>query len=194
MNDFRYAFRTLLKSPGFAAVAVLTLALGIGANTAIFSVIHGVLLRPLPFRDVDRVVRVVTTGPSGEVGSHSGPDFEDIQHENASLQALAGYRPALFSAAAQPGQAVLLEGAFATIDFFDVLGVDAQLGRTFTRALDDPRGERKLVLSHSAWRQLYAGSDDAIGQRLRIDGEPFTVLGVLPPTAEWPDRARVWML
>jgi putative ABC transport system permease protein len=194
MNDLRYALRTLLKSPGFTAVAVLTLALGIGANTAIFSVINGVLLRPLPFRDVDRVMRVMTTTADDPSGGHSAPDFEDLQRENASFGALAGYRPALFTATVQPGQPVQLEGAFVTIDFFDVLGVQAASGRTFARASGDHHGEPMLVLSHDAWRQLYGESAGAIGQRLRIDGEPYTLLGVLPAHAEWPGDARVWVL
>ena len=193
MNDFRYAFRTLIKNPVFAAVAVLTLALGIGANTAIFSVVNGVLLRPLPFRDSERIVRVATTTKDDPSGSHSAADFEDLQRENESLEVIAGYRSGLFTATVRPGEPVQLEGAFVTVDFFDVLGVPAALGRTFTRARDGTPGERLVVLSHEAWQQLHGGME-AVGQRLRVDGEPHTVVGVLPARAEWPDDARVWVL
>ena len=194
MNDLRYALRTLAKNPGFATVAVLTLALGIGANTAIFSVVNGVLLSPLPFGESEQIVLVATTTKDEESGTHAAADFEDLRRENQSLEAIAGYRTGLFTATVRPGEPVQLEGAHVTVDFFDVLDVPAALGRTFTRASDAPPGERLVVLSDEAWRQLYAGSEGAIGHRLRVDGEPHTVLGVLPAGAEWPDAARIWVL
>jgi putative ABC transport system permease protein len=194
VNDIRYGIRTLLKNPGFAVVAALTFALGIGANAAIFSVVNAVLLRPLPFRDSDRIVRVWTSTVSEEKSNQSAGDFLDLQRENQSFAAIAGYRANLFSAVARSGQPEQLEGVYATVDFFDVLGVPASLGRTFSRTTDDPPRERLVVLSHSAWQQLYAGSRDAVGQRLRINSEAHTVVGVMPPGAEWPDGARVWVL
>ena len=194
MSDFRYALRTLAQNPGFAAVAVLTLALGIGANTAIFTVVNGVLLRPLPFRDPGTIMLVGTTTSDDRGGSFSASDFLDVQRENQAFAALAGFRPAVFTAAARPGEPVQLEGGHATVDFFDVLGVQAALGRTFTRASDASSAERLVVLSRGAWQQLFAGAVNAVGQRVRIDGEPHTVAGVLPDRAEWPEDAKLWVL
>jgi putative ABC transport system permease protein len=193
-NDLRYAIRTFRKAPGFVAVAVATLALGIGANTAIFSVVNGVLLRPLPYRDADRIVRVMTSRPDENSGLHSAGEFLDLQRENQSLTALAGYRTSLFAATVKPGEPVQLEGAFVTVDFFDVLAVPAALGRTFSRAADHASRERSVVLSTEAWRQLFGGSPQAVGARLRLDGEPHTVVGVVPARAGWPAEARVWVL
>ena len=194
INELRYACRTLARTPGFTTVAVLTLALGIGANTAIFSVVNAVLLRPLPYRDVDRIVQVMTSRPDEDRGLHSAGEFLDLQRENQSLTALAGYRASLFAATVKPGEPVQLEGAYVTVDFFDVLDVPAALGRTFSRAADHTSREPSVVLSTEAWWQLYGGSPQAVGVRLRLDGEPHTVVGVVPPRAGWPAEARVWVL
>jgi predicted permease len=194
MNDLRYALRALLKNPGFATIAIVTLALGIGANTAIFSVVNGVLLRPLAFRDADRIVRVWTSTADERRSNHAVGDFLDLQRENQSLASLAGYRLNLFSATVRPGEPVQLEGAYVTIEFFDVLGVPAALGRTFSRGSDATSGERLVVLSREAWQQLYGGAADAVGQRLRVNSEPHTVVGVMPAQAEWPEDARIWVL
>jgi predicted permease len=194
LTDLRYALRTLTKNPGFTAIAVVTLALGIGANTAIFSVVNGVLLRPLPFRDPDRIVNVWMSTKDEPRGNHAAADFIDLQHGNQSLVALAGYRSNLFSAAARGGEPAQLEGEYVTIDFFDVLGVSAALGRTFTRSTDASSREPVVVLSDGAWRQLFTRSTQAIGERIRVNGEPHTVLGVLPPRTEWPESSRIWVL
>lgn len=194
MSDLRYALRTFLKNPGFTIVAIATLALGIGANTAIFSIVNAVLLRPLPFADADRLVRAWTTTPEEPFGSYAAKDFLDVQRENQSFQAIAGYRSSLFTAIARNGEPVPIEGAFVTIDFFDVLGVPAALGRTVSRSIDTIGGERAVVLSDKAWRHLYAGATDAVGERLRIDGESHTVLGVMPARAEWPEAADIWVV
>ena len=194
MSDLRYACRTFLKSPGFTIVAIATLALGIGANTAIFSIVNAVLLQPLPFAEPERIVRAWTTTAEEPYGSYSAGDFLDVQRENQAFEAVAGYRSGLFTAIARSGEPVPLEGAFVTIDFFDVLGVPAALGRTVSRSVDRLGEERVVLLSDKAWRQLYAGATDAIGQRLRVDSEAYTVLGVMPRGAEWPEAAEIWVL
>jgi predicted permease len=194
LNDLRYAVRTLLKNPGFTAVAVVTLAVGIGANTAIFSVVNGVLLRPLPYPDAERIVHVWTATADEARSTHSAGDFIDIQRENRSLVAIAGYRGDIATALARPGLPIQFEAAYVTIDFFDVLGTPAAAGRTFTRTVDAVPGERLVVLSHSAWQELYGGERSAVGQRLRLNGEPHTVLGVMPPEFAWPAGARLWTL
>src|SRR5262245_15263300 len=131
-NDLRYAIRTLFRNPGFAVVAILTLALGIGANTAIFSVVNGVLLRPLPFPAGDRIVKIWTSTLDATHSNHAAGDFMDLRREQQSLDALAGYRGLVFTAAAPTGDAVQLGGSHVTSEFFDVLGVGAIAGRTFS--------------------------------------------------------------
>jgi hypothetical protein len=149
-NDVRYATRTLLKNPGFAVVAILTLALGIGANTAIFSVVNSVLLRALPFPEPDRIVRVWTSTADEPRSTHSAGDFMDLRQEQQSLQAIAGYRPIVFTAVPRGGEAAQLLGSYVTSEFFDVLGAPAAAGRPFTRTLDAGSTERRVVLSRDA--------------------------------------------
>jgi putative ABC transport system permease protein len=194
LNDVRYATRALAKNPAFSAIAGVTLAIGIGANTAIFSVINGVLLRSLPFDDPDRLVRVWTSTRDESQDSHSAGDFLDLQRENQSLAAIAGYRTAPFGAQAKQGEARTFTGAYVTVDFFDVLQVRAALGRTFSRTVDAVPSEPLVVLAHEAQQQLFGADASAIGQRIRLNGEPHAVAGVLPRGAEWPDRTQVWVL
>ncbi|HEU4693774.1 MAG TPA: ABC transporter permease, partial [Vicinamibacterales bacterium] len=194
MADLRYALRTLLKNPGFAFIAMLTLALGIGANTAIFSVVNGVLLRPLAFPDADRLVQVWSSSADERRSNHAAADFLDIQRENQSLTAFAGYRVAPFTVIPDNGQARATEGSIVTLDFFDVLGVPARYGRTFSRATDRIGGERYAVLSGDAARRLYTIEEKAVGQVLKVNSQPYTVLGVLPDGAEWPGTSRIWTL
>src|SRR5688572_19619564 len=134
MSTFRYAIRALLKAPAFFAIAVTTIALRIAANTSIFSVVNGVLLRPLPFRDEDRVVRVWTTTRDERDSNHSAGDFQDIRQHNRSLEAIAGFREDMAAVAATPGAPMLLGSAWVTSEFFDVLGTPPALGRPFSRA------------------------------------------------------------
>ena len=193
-NDFRYGIRTLLKSPTFTAIAIVTVAIGIGANTAIFSVVNGVLLRPLAFSEPERLVKVWTATKDEPRSNHSAGDFLDLQRENRSLSAIAGYRSALFSVIVNQHEPEQLEGLYVTADFFDVLGVPAALGRTFRRSQDARSSERLAVLSHRAWEQVFGSSPSAVGARVPINGEPHTVVGVMPPRAEWPESARMWVL
>jgi hypothetical protein len=129
----RYAIRTLLASPGFTLVAIVTIALGIAANTAIFSVVNGVLIRPLPFRDEARIVKVSTTTRDERESNHSAGDFLDLQRSNRTLDALAGYRDDAVAVSARPGEPVQLEGAWVTSEFFDVLGTAVPLRARRTR-------------------------------------------------------------
>jgi putative ABC transport system permease protein len=193
MSDIRYAIRALVSSPGFAALAILTLALGIGANAAIFSVVNAVLIRALPYNDAERVVQIWTSTAEETRSNHSAGDFLDIARENQSLAALAGYRGASFSTAAAQGEASSLDGAFVTTDFFDALGVSALVGRTFSR--DDGRTlERLVVLSLAAARDLYGSGERAVGKSIRVDGQLRTVSGVIPAAAAWPLSTRIWVL
>ncbi|HEY2431954.1 MAG TPA: ABC transporter permease [Vicinamibacterales bacterium] len=193
MASLRYAARALLATPGFTVVAIATLALGIAVNTAIFSVVNAVLLRPLPFRDEARVVRVWTTNTRGERSNHSAGDFLDLKRENRSLAAIAGYRGELAAASAKPGETVQLGLEHVTADFFDVLGTPPALGRTFTGAAD-LRGERQVVIGDEAWQKLFDRDASAVGRRVRINGEPCTVVAVMPKRFEWIDGSSLWLL
>src|SRR5689334_9086332 len=166
----KYAIRTLLKTPSFTAIAIATIALGIAANSAIFSVVNAVLLRPLPYRDEARIVRVWTTDETGERSNHSAGDFLDFKRQNRTLDALAGYRGEPAAVSARPGNTVQLGVEHVTAEFFDVLGAPAALGRTFT-ASTDIRGERQVVIGDDAWDKLFARNPAAIGQRIRVNGE-----------------------
>jgi predicted permease len=193
-TDFRHALRALRKNPGFTTVAILTLAVGIGANTAIFSVVNAVLLRPLPFADADRIVQVWTGTDDDPRSSHSAADFLDIQRENSSLTALAGYRNVAFSVRAAGGSVIGLPGAHVTLDFFDVLRAPAAAGRSFSRKDPPAINARAVVLSLHASRQLFGEPAASVGQILQVNGEPHNVVGVLGLYAEWPQGSRIWVL
>jgi len=190
----RYAFRTLFASPGFTIVAVVTIALGISANSAIFSVVNGVLLRPLPFRDEARIVKVTTTTRDERDSNHSAGDFLDLQRSNRTLEALAGYRDDVIAVSARPGEPVQLEGAWVTSEFFDVLGTPPALGRPFTRTQDSAAGGRLIVLSHAAWKQLFSDDASAVGRPVRVSGEAYTVAAVMPERFAFPEKAKFWLL
>src|SRR5918993_5708596 len=193
MSTFRYAIRTLIKSPGFFAIAVTTIALGIAANTAIFSVVNGVLLRPLPFRDEARVVKVSTTTRNERESNHSAGDFLDIRRANRSLAAIAGFREDFAAMATTPREPVLFQAAWVTAEFFDVLGTPAALGRPFVSA-DNSAGQKLAVLGHAAWQQLLGGDPAAAGRTVRVNGEPYTIAAVMPEGFAWPQQAKVWLL
>lgn len=194
MTSVRYALRTLLKAPAFTAIAVVTLALGIAVNTAIFSVVNAVLLRPLPFRDETRVVRVWTTDARERRSNHSAGDFLELKRNNHTLAGLAGFRGELAAAGARPGDAVQLGLEHVTVDFFDVLGTPPALGRTFSAVTDAPGGERLVVISDTAWERLFARDPAAIGRRIRVNGEACTVAAVMPKGFEWPEGTGLWLL
>jgi putative ABC transport system permease protein len=193
MTTLRQVCRALLKAPGFSSVAILTMALGIAANTAIFSVVNAVLLRPLPFRDESRVVRVWTTEPRGR-SNHSAADFLDLKRGNQTLEALAGFRGELAAASVKPGEAVQLGLQHVTAEFFDALGTPPALGRTFSGATDATPGERKVVVSDEAWEKLLYRDPAAVGRRVRVNGEPCTVVAVMPKSFEWPEGTGLWLL
>jgi len=186
MNDFRFAFRQLLKNPGFSAVAVLTLALGIGANTAIFSVLNTVMFRPLPYPEPDRLVRVFRTSAQSQSWPHSPANFLDQREQNAVFERMAGFKWSRFSLA-EPGQpAESVRGIAATSDLFATLRIQAALGRVFTTDEDQPGRSQVIVFSHSFWVRRFAADTNIIGRTLRVDGDNVSVIGVMPAAAEYP--------
>src|SRR4051794_7154200 len=182
-QDVRYACRTLRKSPAFTAVAIVTLALGIGANTAMFSVINAVLLRPLPFPDPERLVAVSDVDfrrvAGGVSTSASYPNFFDVRARAQVFSHVSSYRTADFTLAAGP-LAQHLDGAVVSADFFSTLGVQPVLGRGF-RAEDERAGADVVVVSDELWQTQFGGAADVVGRTVRINGRSFSVVGVMPP-------------
>jgi len=179
LQDFRYGFRMLMKSPGFTAVAIITLALGIGANTALFSVVNGVLLSPLPFHESDQLVTLHENKPNFEGGSVSYPNFRDWQKDNHSFSSLALARTYAFSFTGA-GEAEQLNGEFVSSDFFSVLGVKPIIGRFFARD-DEPVGAGPVALiSGGLWQRKFGSAPDILGKNITLDGKGYTIIGVIP--------------
>jgi putative ABC transport system permease protein len=172
MSDLKYALRSLGKNPAFTLIAVLTLALGIGANTAIFSVVNGVLLRPLPYPNPERLLTLRS--------NQSVPELEDLQTQNQSFESMGGvsYQAADYSGGAEPVQ---IEVGLVASDFFKVLGGRAALGRTLTAEDDRFGGERVLVLGHALWQRQFGGDPNIIGRNINLAGQIYTVVGVVTP-------------
>jgi predicted permease len=178
-QDIRYALRMLAKSPGFTTVAVLTLALAIGANTALFSVVNGVLLNPLPYPHSEQLVTLHESKPNFNTGSISYPNFLDWQKENQTLSSMAVSRPYSFSLT-NLGEAVQIRGQFVTSDFFSILGVKPVMGRTFLPADNQIGAPPVAMISAGFWKQKLSGAPDVIGKSLTLDGREFTIIGVIP--------------
>ncbi|MGI9182538.1 MAG: ABC transporter permease [Longimicrobiaceae bacterium] len=198
LQDLRYSARGLSKAPGFTALVVLTLALGIGANTAIFSVVNALLLRPLPYAEADRLVRLFQTFPTPDgrgTGSVSPPNFRDWREQNRSFEELTAYT----------GGNVNLQGVdtperlssvAATANLFSVLGVQPQLGRGFAAGEDELGVAPVVVLSDGLWRRRFGADPALIGQTILLDGQQHTVIGVMPPDFRFPagsGRTEVWV-
>jgi predicted permease len=186
LHDLRHAARMLRRSPAFTAVAVLTLALGIGAATVIFSVVDAVVLRPLPFEQPERLVRVWETTPAGDDFTVSAPNYLDFRERSRAFAELAAYRPRSFSLTGA-GEPERLEGFAASHTLFRLLGTTPALGRTFTADEDRPGGERVAVVSHGLWRRRFGGDPELVGRQVVLDGERYTVTGVLPPGFRFPE-------
>jgi putative ABC transport system permease protein len=187
LNDLRYAIRQFRKSPGFTAAAVLTLALGIGATTAIFSVVYAVLLRPLPYREPERLVQLYETGLRGG-GSRdwvSFPNFLDWCQQNQVFEEVAAYRywP---STVAGDGTPETVLGLQVTSGLFGVLGVHPSLGRTFVPEEDQPGKGNVAILSYNLWQRRFGGSQAIVGQPITIDGQSCTIVGVMPDAFQFP--------
>ncbi|MEJ2010307.1 MAG: ABC transporter permease [Acidobacteriota bacterium] len=190
-QDVRYGLRQLRRNPGFTAVAVVTLALGIGANTAIFSVIDGVLLAPLPYHQSNRLVVVGQINQHGQHQPVSYPDFRDWQRSAHSFQQIAAYH---FEAhdLTNPGQPKHLYGKGVTPNFFSTLGVKLALGREFTPQEDRYGGTPVAIISNRLWRNRFAGSPAALGKVVTLEGRDYTVVGVLPRGFRYEGHADVY--
>ena len=180
LRDVRYAGRSLRKSPVFAVTAIVTLALGIGANTAIFSALQGVVLAPLPYRQPDRLVMVLLYNRALKYSTYlSFPDFVDWQRESRSFEQLAAFSVAGFDLT-NPGTPEHVEGKEVSSGFFDTLGVPLALGRTFSAAEDRFGGMPAVVISNRLWQSRFSGEAGALGKAITLNGAAYTIVGVLP--------------
>ena len=196
LQDARYALRQLRKSRAFAAVAVVTLALGIGANTAIFSVVNGVLLRSLSFKDPDRIVRVwhvppAKSFPGMTTFSVSAANYLDWERQNHVFEGMAIYTFHGFTLTGsdKPEQ---VDACAATSGFFSTLGVQPMLGRAFTPEEDQPGRSNVVVLSHRLWQEHFGSNPGILGHDIKLDGQSYLVAGVMPASFQFPDFAQMW--
>ena len=190
LQDLRYALRQLRRAPGFALTAILTLALGIGSATAVFSVVDAVLLRPLPFAHQERLVVLNTLASAGYNQPWSYLSYLDARDQLKTLDAFAGYTPLFKSNLESPSGPVSLTSIRGTANFFDVFGVQPRLGRTFLPGEDQPGHTDVAVLSYEVWETDFGGQPDTIGKVVRLDGVPHTVIGVMPAGFRFPLSAR----
>src|SRR5204863_1186970 len=193
IQDVRYAIRMLLKKPGFTAVVVITLALGIGANTAIFSVVNGVLIQPLPFKEPDRLVAVREINPkfSNDPVGASFPNFTDWKEQNQVFEQMAGFRVQYFTLTGAD-EPLRVTAQCVSSAFFPMLGAEAVLGRIFLPE-EEKTGQRKLVvLSHGFWQRRFGGDPSVLDRTLTLDGSPFIVVGVMPAGFRFLRDADLW--
>src|SRR5260221_932161 len=186
LNDLRYAARRVLRSPGFTVLAVLTVGLGVGATTVMFSAVNGVLLKPLSYPEPDRLVMIrgATRAQPGRPGVISYPDYRDWRQESRSFETMAALRPADVTVAG-PGGPERIQGARVTASFFHALRVAPAVRHLFPSEVGRPSGEPVAVLGHGLWRRL--GADPAlVGRSITLSGQPHTVIGILPQSFRPP--------
>src|SRR5215471_3155243 len=188
-RDIRYSLRSLARNRGFTMVALLTLALGIGASTAIFTVLDGVLLKPLPYPDPDRLVVLYETSKQDPEISISYPTYQDWLAQQNAFDAMAAYMPA--GGVLTGGEPERVIGRWVTASFFQTLGVEPQIGRVFTDAEDQPGAPRLMVLGYNLWRRRFSGDRRIIGTAIQYNAETWTVIGVMPARFDFYGRNNI---
>jgi putative ABC transport system permease protein len=192
VQDIRYAARLLRNAPSFTAVAVLTLALGIGATVAVYSIVYGVLIKPLPYTDPSRLM-LVTSAQKGQPSYMSPPDLLDYRSMNRTLSGLAGIGDVTVNLTRSGAEPMRLGLGRVSANFFDVLGVRAALGRTFAADADRTGAPKVIVLGYGTWRDEFAGDSAVIGRTITLDGDPWTVIGVAPSWLRYPRGVQGWV-
>jgi len=195
IKDIRYGVRGLLKRPGFTAIALVALALGIGANTAIFSLVNAVVIRPLPFPDPDRLVWVYgNIRNGGSRASVSPPDFLDYRSQNKTFEqfAASGTQPLAVNLTGS-GEPERLFASAVTGNYFDTFGISPAIGRTFTIDNEKPGSDQVTVLSHAFWQKRFGGDTDIVGKTITLDSKSYQVLGVMPAGVSFPQSAELWI-
>jgi putative ABC transport system permease protein len=194
MNDIRFAFRKLRQSPAFTVIAVITLALGIGANTAIFSIVNAVLLRPLPYPDADRIMVLNESSGPGQDYSVALPDYFDWQKENTVFEHLAATHKESRNLSGVPGRdPERISCASVTRNFFNIVGMNAEIGRTFTEDEDKVGAPPVVLISDRLWARAFNRDPSVIGRSITLHDSNFTVIGVMPPEMTSPQDSDVWL-
>jgi putative ABC transport system permease protein len=192
-QDLRYGARMLLKNPGFTLIAIMTLALGIGANTAIFSVVNGVLLSALPYPQPEQLAMVWCDnrrqGIPDDITSY--PNFVDWRDRNKTFQGMAGMTSSNLHLTSV-GEPEEIQAATVSVNFFRVIGVGPMLGREFTAEEEQPGNSKIVILSHSLWQRRFGGDPGIINKTISLSGEPNTVVGIMPPKFQFPESAEIW--
>jgi putative ABC transport system permease protein len=193
VRDTRHALRALGRTPAFTAIAALTFGLGIGVNTAVFSVFNGVVLRPLPYPEPDRITMVWMDNRQQGIKEDitSWPNYQDWRNQNSSFAVMAGYTGAAFNltGADEPER---LQGAQTTANFFDVMGIRPLFGRLYTDANETPGNDGVVLLSYGLWQRKFGGSNDVLGKTMTLNGRTFEIIGVMPAALQVPPEAQVW--
>jgi putative ABC transport system permease protein len=194
MNHLRFAVRQLIKNPGFAAVAILTLALGIGANTAIFSIVNAVLLRPLPYPDAARIMVLNESSGPGQDYSVALPDYFDWRNDNTVFEHLACTHKESRNLSGIPGRdPERISCASVTRNFFNIVGLPSEIGRTFSEDEDKVGGTPVVVISDRLWRRAFNADPSVLGRSITLHDQNFTVVGVMPPQVTSPQDSDVWL-
>jgi len=188
MNNFRFALRMLLRNRSLTAVAVCSLALGIGANTTIFSIVNAVLLRPLPFKDSDRLVLLETTGFGDAL---SAGDFRDVRDQSQCFSHIAAYATGSMNLSGDP-EAERINTARVSANFCDTLGVKPCLGRIFVGPEEQPGAERVVLLSYGLWQRRFGCDRSVLGHSIKLDGNNHIVVGIMPASFDFPEKADAW--
>jgi putative ABC transport system permease protein len=195
LQDVRYAWRSLTKSPGFTAIAVACLALGIGINTTIFSVVDGVMLQPYPYQDAERIA--VINGRNQRLNINraglSYADYKDLRDQNATVLSLAAFSRRSLTISDGSSEPTRYDGCTITWNLFELLGQPPALGRNFGPEDDRPGAEPVVLLSHEVWQTRYLGDRAAVGRAISINGRPHTIIGVMPPRFAFPETQRLWV-
>ncbi len=193
-QDLRFGLRMLRKNPGFALIAILTLALGIGATTLIFSVVHAVLLRPLPLKDAERVVRIgeAHDGTEMTTANVSYANFLDLGAQTESLASIAASR-FWFATLTDNGEPEQVAGTMVTAQYFATLGMAPMRGRVFTNEEDQPNSAPVVLLSHALWQSRFGADEAIIGKTIQVSGNRTTVIGVMPPEMTFPGQSKLWI-
>jgi putative ABC transport system permease protein len=198
LQDLRYGVRVLVKSPVFTVVAVLSLALGIGANTAIFSVVNGLLLKPLPYPEPERIVDIWHTPPQESFPgmdkfSVSPANYLDWKSQNQSFEQMAAYGDAGFSLSASGADPVPVSGAVVSSEFFSILRANASHGRTFVPEEEEPGRSNVAVIGQGLWQRAFGSNPNLVGQSVTLDSQPYTIIGIMPTGFQFPQEAEVWV-
>ncbi|HET6978879.1 MAG TPA: ABC transporter permease [Pyrinomonadaceae bacterium] len=193
VHDLRFGLRTLKKSPGFCAVVILTIAFGIAATTTIFSVVYGVVLRPLPFQDPERLVAIWTQTPQVDRLAMAAANYRDIKEQSTVFEDVAILRATANYNLTGDGDPEWLQGAGIPSNLFSLLRVEPALGRGFTTAENQPGNDHVVILSHALWQRRYGSDVNIVGRTIRLENVPFTVVGVMDPTFRYPTReTQLW--